>query len=447
MNGHQPDKATNKHKSDKAITSLPEGYNPPLVSFREPFAVALSCAHPLNLMYVLRRLGENSKKLRARKIGKGENVQAADPAGAGGGAGGGSGRGAGGGKDTAENVDGRKAKARQKTVAQEQQVPQVAQCAKGGAAVVAKWVQRALDMGVDALRSEYRSLAKYTLPDMTWEAFKANHEAGRNRYQDVPCQDQHRVVIRWPGAPTDYIHANYVGTPVSEKRFICTQGPLDNTITEFWMMVLQEESETIVMLCNCIETGKIKCAPYWPDRVGDVRSFNGIEIANLQIRAMSPEEPSVALSILAIRFTKPDGGTEVREVRHYQWMDWPDRGVPPCRLTSMELLSRIRGTKKPIIVHCSAGIGRTGTVVAIEYILERMQAGVECASMCDLLKELRNHRAFTIQNDLQYLYVHRVMFCYFLEKHKSRYESILTEENKAKYTRFISDYNAATGTQ
>ncbi|VDL70151.1 unnamed protein product [Nippostrongylus brasiliensis] len=243
-------------------------------------------------------------------------------------------------------------------------------------------------MGVEALRIEYRGLAKYTLPDMTWEAFKTNHEAGRNRYQDVPCQDQHRVVIKWPGAPTDYIHANYVGTPVSEKRFICTQ-----------------------------------------------------------MRQMSPDEPSIALSVLNIKFTKPDGTNETRELRHYQWLDWPDRGVPPCRLTSMELLSRIRGTKKPIIVHCSAGIGRTGTIVAIEYILERMQAGVECANMCDLLKELRNHRAFSIQNDLQYLYVHRVMFCYFLEKHKARYEYILTEENKTKYAKFVADYNLVTGTQ
>uniref|UniRef100_A0A0K0DLD5 Protein-tyrosine phosphatase n=1 Tax=Angiostrongylus cantonensis TaxID=6313 RepID=A0A0K0DLD5_ANGCA len=158
-----------------------------------------------------------------------------------------------------------------------------------------------------------------------------------------PCQDQHRVVIKWPGAPTDYIHANYVGTPVSEKRFICTQGPLDNTVIEFWMMVLQEESETIIMLCNCVET----------------------------MRAMSPDEPSISVSVLVIKFSKPDGTNESREVRHYQWLDWPDRGVPPCRLTSMlqELLSRIRGTRKPIIVHCSAGIGRTGTIVAIEYIL------------------------------------------------------------------------------
>ncbi|WKY05665.1 hypothetical protein Q1695_006119 [Nippostrongylus brasiliensis] len=315
-----------------------------------------------------------------------------------------------------------------------------------GSEVVAKWVLRALDMGVDALRAEYRSLARYVLPEATYEAFKTNHEFGRNRYQDVPCQDQYRVVINWPGAACDYIHANYVGTPVSEKRFICTQGPLDATICEFWMMVLQEESETIVMLCNCIETGKYKCAEYWPNQQGTTKQFAGIEITNVQIRPMSPEELTVIVSILIVKFSKPDGTVNHREVRHYQWTDWPDRGVPPCKLTTMELLSRVRGTTKPIIVHCSAGIGRTGSIVAIEYILERMQAGVECAAMNDLLKELRNQRAYSIQNDLQYLFIHRIMLCYFLDKHRQRYESILTEENQAKYRKFVEDYNLATGT-
>lgn len=74
---------------------------------------------------------------------------------------------------------------------------------------------------------------------MTKAAFEKNHEFGRNRYKDVPCQDKFRVVLNWPGQQHDYIHANYVATPISEKRFICTQGPLDGTINDFWHMVSQ----------------------------------------------------------------------------------------------------------------------------------------------------------------------------------------------------------------
>ncbi|KAK6735473.1 hypothetical protein RB195_018592 [Necator americanus] len=218
---------------------------------------------------------------------------------------------------------------------QEKQAPQVAQVAASGMKMVQKWVQRALDTGVEALRMEYRGLARYTLPEMTVDAFRANHEFGRNRYQDVPCQDQHRVVLKWHCASTDYIHANFVGTPVSARRFILTQGPLDGTINEFWQMVLQEEAETIIMLCNCIETGKNKCSPYWPDKIGETRLFNGGEVYNLQTRVLSPEEVTVIVCILNVKFSRADGSMDSKEIRHYQWQDWPDRGVPPCRLTSM----------------------------------------------------------------------------------------------------------------
>ncbi|VDN28519.1 unnamed protein product [Cylicostephanus goldi] len=129
----------------------------------------------------------------------------------------------------------------------------------------------------------------------------------QSRYQDVPCQDQNRIILKWHCAVTDYIHANYVGTPVSVKRFILTQGPLEGTVNEFWQMVLQEEAETIVMLCNCIET----------------------------TRVLSPEELTVIVCILKINYSRADGSMDSREVRHYQWQDWPDRGVPPCKLTSM----------------------------------------------------------------------------------------------------------------
>ncbi|EFO12621.1 hypothetical protein LOAG_15912 [Loa loa] len=88
---------------------------------------------------------------------------------------------------------------------------------------VERWVRRALDKGVGGLREEFLTLKRYTPEGMTTHAFQGTFEAGKSRYKDVPCQDKYRVILRWPGVTEDYIHANYVATPINEKRFICTQ--------------------------------------------------------------------------------------------------------------------------------------------------------------------------------------------------------------------------------
>ncbi|VDM23470.1 unnamed protein product [Toxocara canis] len=277
---------------------------------------------------------------------------------------------------------------------------------------------------------------------MTCKAFNGTYEAGKSRYKDVPCQDQYRVVLKWPGVAEDYIHANYVATPISEKRFICTQGPMPNSVIDFWHMVIQEESDSIIMLTNLVEKGFNKCEAYWPDEEGAKATWGDVEIENTSVRAaLTPEEQSVRLCVLIVKW-KQDGKPKTREVRHYRWIDWPDRGVPPCKLTSMVLLSHVRGSKKPIVVHCSAGIGRTGAIVAMEFIIERLQTGIPCESMDQILKELRDQRPFSIQNDLQYLYVHRIMLFYFFEKHKigSNIEGM-----DEKYRRFVEEYDKATG--
>lgn len=312
--------------------------------------------------------------------------------------------------------------------------------------IVGQWVQRALDFGVDKLRDEFRQMAKYTRVDMTQNAFNANQSANinesKNRYADVPCQDQNIVALVKPPAPNDYIHANFVGCPmVPDKRFICTQGPLDHTVDDFWWMIVQQKVEQIVMLCKTIETGKLKCAQYWPLNLGEKREVRGgIVIENVSGTRAMERDGEIHVTTLNVYTC---GQTMV--VRHLHWMEWPDRGVPPCKITSMELLSAVRGSRMPIVVHCSAGIGRTGTIVAIEYILERIAENKECPPMPDLVKCLRDQRAYSIQTDLQYLYIHRVMLNYFLEKYKDKYSALLTPDNNAKYTKFIKDYNLATG--
>ncbi|CAI5445553.1 unnamed protein product [Caenorhabditis angaria] len=311
-----------------------------------------------------------------------------------------------------------------------------------GKASVEKWVQRTLDMGVQKLVEEFRGLAKWTPDGMTVEAFQANKD--KNRYQDVPCQDKGRVVLKFPGCSADYIHANYLGTATNAQRFICAQGPLENTQFAFWAMTIQEKVECIIMLCNCIEMTKIKCHQYWPAIEKEKMTFgeapNVITVTNLGSRKMSPEDQCINVTSLKLEWA--DGN---KTIQHFQWENWPDRGVPMTKLTACNLLSFVRGSQFPILVHCSAGIGRTGTIVALAYVQEKMQAGEDCMAMNELLKELRMQRPWSIQNEFQYLYLHRVLLAYFLEKYKDLFAGCLEGENAAKFQKWCEDYKAVTG--
>uniref|UniRef100_A0A7I4YZ96 Protein-tyrosine phosphatase n=1 Tax=Haemonchus contortus TaxID=6289 RepID=A0A7I4YZ96_HAECO len=323
----------------------------------------------------------------------------------------------------------------------------VARSSRDAAVVVEQWVNRALDMGVRGLVDEFRSsLARWQPETMTTVAYQANTD--KNRYLDVPCQDYRRVILNWPGLPNDYIHANYVANPTQDRRFICAQGPLESTQLAFWAMVIQEGCEAIIMLCNTVECGKFKCSQYWPREKGEVKIFGEgdgkILITNLDVRPLSVEDSFVRVCQLKLEFLK-NGQPVSQIVRHYQWENWPDRGVPPTRLTATNILSEVRGSTKPILVHCSAGIGRTGSIVAIAYVQEKMQHGKNCMNMDALTKELRTQRPFSIQNEMQYIYVHRVLLAYFLEKYRERFQHILNGEGEAKYAKWLQDYKAITG--
>ncbi|KHJ80278.1 Protein-tyrosine phosphatase [Oesophagostomum dentatum] len=302
-------------------------------------------------------------------------------------------------------------------------------------------------MGVPRLVQEFKNnLARWQPEGMTVNAFLANRD--KNRYLDVPCQDARRVIVNWPGLSSDYIHANYVANPTRDNRFICTQGPLDNTQLAFWAMVVQEGSEAIIMLCNTIECGKFKCSQYWPREIGETLSFGEglgkIIITNLDVGPMSEVDQFVRVCRLKVDYI--ENGMEASiMLRHFQWENWPDRGVPPTKLTATNILSEVRGTKKPIVVHCSAGIGRTGTIVAIAYVQEKMQYGQNCMDMDALTKELRTQRPYSIQNEYQYIYVHRVLLAYFLEKYRDRFAQLLEGEGEAKYARWREEYKMFTG--
>lgn len=224
----------------------------------------------------------------------------------------------------------------------------------------------------------------------------------KNRYKDVVCNDVTRVILN-DGSDNDYIHANYVNglnTP-----FILSQGPTAATIIDFWRMIVHTKSAYIVMLCETVEDGKPKCAQYYPDKVGDSVTYGAWTIS-------CTLEDSQDANIIKRSLTVKNGenGKE-HSLRHLHTKSWPDRSVPKSTMCLLRILYSIRTAQGPVTVHCSAGIGRTGTFVAIEACLQILTDGKEL----DLLatcKALRNSRAGSVQVDIQYMTLIQMLLNY-----------------------------------
>uniref|UniRef100_A0A9J2PFC3 Tyrosine-protein phosphatase domain-containing protein n=1 Tax=Ascaris lumbricoides TaxID=6252 RepID=A0A9J2PFC3_ASCLU len=241
---------------------------------------------------------------------------------------------------------------------------------------VEQWVERTLQKGVRGLLDEFAQLRSESSPSAdAYQHFTDNQPFGRNRYKDIFCLDESRIVLRGHPKGNDYIHANYVSTPLMPNRFICTQAPKEETIYDFWLMVVQERIEVIVMLGDFIEKGKQKCAVYFPRKQNEVFTTNDVIIR--------------------------------------------------C--------DSVRAANRPICVHCSAGVGRTGSVVTIAYILECLLSNVQFKDLVQVLKQLRKQRAGIVQTEMQYLYVHRILLMCFMDM-----KLIGTSD---RLNKFIREYN------
>ncbi|PIO70529.1 Protein-tyrosine phosphatase [Teladorsagia circumcincta] len=192
------------------------------------------------------------------------------------------------------------------------------------------FVETTFKKGVQGLIEEFRSMKRVN--DFTqMKEFVAQNAYGRNRYKDVGCLDNRRVIVRI--GTVSYIHANYVATPNHPKRFICTQAPLPKTCYEFWNMVVQERSASILMLCNFVEMNVKKCAEYFPTDPGGSLDFDGV-------RVVCKKQDYVRMTYLDVYAN----ANPVHSCIHYHWLDWPDRGVPEADLTPIALLSKLKNS-------------------------------------------------------------------------------------------------------
>ncbi|XP_061185084.1 receptor-type tyrosine-protein phosphatase T-like [Saccostrea echinata] len=233
----------------------------------------------------------------------------------------------------------------------------------------------------------------------------------KNRFKTVFPYDHSRVLLETKdGYLSDYINANYIENMTGRREYIACQGPQCNTIVDHWRMIWQENVEYIVMLTNLIEGPKVKCHQYWPDE--------GSELNIDQFSVKLIEEKIYAYHVVRkinLRKKKVSGS---RTVVQFHFPSWPDHRTPnPLSLLFFHrhFRHKIRPSNHPIIVHCSAGIGRTGTFIALD-VLSRYGDEKGKVNVIEFVKSMRKDRMTMVQNADQYAFLYHALHEYFKSK-------------------------------
>ncbi|CAD5218217.1 unnamed protein product [Bursaphelenchus okinawaensis] len=279
---------------------------------------------------------------------------------------------------------------------------------------------------VDGLKLEFLKLRNTKIAS-TQSAFMANQ--GKCRYKDVGCADKTRVVLK--NTKCDFIHANYIKHDVMVNTFIACQGPLKVTVIDFWTMAWQENCYHIFMLCKFVEIKKQKCYPYYPVKVNQTLVAGPFSIKSVEASSDSN------LNYTKLVVTR---GDEQRTFEHRQWASWPDRFIPQTVEPAFKLLELARSQpKNPTIVHCSAGIGRTGTLVLLECLYRSLELGIE-PIVSNVFLNIRHQRLQAVQTEDQFIYVHYAIL------QKIVNSGVLTHEASrtfmASYDRYMSKIGA-----
>jgi len=257
---------------------------------------------------------------------------------------------------------------------------------------------------IEGWDSEYTDITDGNGTSATFSLDPNNAEL--NRYRNIVAYDHSRfkVLPHKENKKNDYINANWMPGYRQNRGYIASQGPVPESITAFWQMVWQSGSTCIVMVTNEIEGNKLKCHRYWPSRDAPVTKYGNVEVSLL-------EETVKSTFIHRLFEVKCDGGKMCMD--HFQYTVWPDHGVPS---TTAELISFRKEIRKvhphpapPIVVHCSAGVGRTGTFITVDTIMNRAEHLEPDLDINKLVRELRTNRNYMVQTLIQYQFIFKTI--------------------------------------
>uniref|UniRef100_A0A2K6E5A4 Receptor-type tyrosine-protein phosphatase eta n=1 Tax=Macaca nemestrina TaxID=9545 RepID=A0A2K6E5A4_MACNE len=250
---------------------------------------------------------------------------------------------------------------------------------------------------------EYEDLKLVGISQPKYAAGLAENR-GKNRYNNVLPYDISRVKLSVQTHSTDdYINANYMPGYHSKKDFIATQGPLPNTLKDFWRMVWEKNVYAIIMLTKCVEQGRTKCEEYWPSK--QAQDYGDITVA-MTSEIVLPEWTIRDFTVKNIQTS------ESHPLRQFHFTSWPDHGVPDTTDLLINFRYLVRDYMKqsppesPILVHCSAGVGRTGTFIAIDRLIYQIE-NENTVDVYGIVYDLRMHRPLMVQTEDQYVFLNQ----------------------------------------